>query len=79
MMFFHKVDNESFELYKTQAKEGNVDAMNHLGSLYEDGKIRGKPNYEEAVKWVDKAIDAGFESSISLKKSIQESMAMVGV
>ena len=49
---------KAFDLYKTAAKKGNVDAQRSLASLYELGEGTEK-NIEKAIYWYKKAKENG--------------------
>ena len=41
--------------YKTAARNGNVNAMKELGSIYAKGRLGVKPDQQEAQRWNDMA------------------------
>lgn len=50
----------SFEYYLKLTEYGNERAMYNVGLLYEYG-LGVSPDHEEAIKWLTKALDAGYE------------------
>jgi hypothetical protein len=50
--------------YRKAAEQGDADALNNLGVMYDNG--RGVPqDHAEAVKWYRKAAEQGFVSALN--------------
>jgi uncharacterized protein len=50
---------KALRIWKPLADQGNADAQNHLGFMYESGK-GVTPDYARAVNWYRKAADQGY-------------------
>lgn len=59
-----KDESKAFEWFSKAAAQGNADAINYLGVMYNNGT--GVPqNYDKAVEWYQKAVNAGDRLAMS--------------
>ena len=58
----HQDFQTALRLWQPLAEQGNAEAQEGIGGIYERGDL-GKPDWTEAVKWYQKAADQGLEEA----------------
>lgn len=55
---------QAFPLYEKAANQGQIDAINHLGYMYDNGIDGVEENNERAVEWYKKGVEKGNSDSM---------------
>ena len=66
-----QINKESFERYKKAAEQGDVEAQYNLGLMYEFGD-GVEEDFDQAVKWFEKAAERGHEGAQDALEQLKE-------